>query len=987
MASTYSPNLRLELIGTGEQQGTWGTTTNTNLGTLLEEAIGGYASVTVSDVGDTTLTTNNGSADQSRNMVINLTGTITAARNVICPAIEKLYVVKNATTGGFNVTFKVSSQTGVTIPNGQTYFLYVDGVDAQKIVGNVASTNATNTFTENQIIEVTDNTDAALRITQLGTGNALLVEDSANPDSTPLAISGSGQLITGHTSAITIDGTTPQVQFHGPNSSTTSGISDSAWLASTSGPFVTLTKSRSTTVGSNSIVSSDDSLGEVRFYGDDGTGFTQAAEIQALVDGTPGANDMPGRLAFSTTADGASSSTERMRINNLGNVNIGTADDPESILQITGATTPTGVMIGSISGTTLTVSGVTSGTIAAGNRLFIDGTALDYNTYITALGTGTGGVGTYTINNSATVSGGTTIYFYPSRYNTIGFVETDTTSVAGQPFGGVEWYSSDSSTPGAGVKAYIAAVSEGTSGQGSIRFGTATTTSGTQAVERMRVTSTGLVGIGTNNPGAQLDLVGSAYLSGANTETRYVKVGEGRTGNGNSYIDLIGDATYTTYGARFIRNNGGPNTSSQILHRGTGELQIAAVDAAPITFRTANTERVVIEDGGDVGIGVANPTAKLHVAASSNSNAVLITQSSTGDALRVTQSGTGSALVVDGAASFADGAEATPSITNTGDLNTGIWFPAADTVAISTGGTEAVRITSANVLQASGTFIRGATTTPLTTVSDSTASPSLQQIGTGINTSSIVAACFSTTQAARIILAKSANASIGSYTSVQDGDNLGVLIFQGSDSTDFGIAAQILATAKGTYTSTNHPSELGFYTANTGEASPSERMLISKEGRVGIGTSTPASLLDVTGGITTNKTALDAGTGNTTPAAIDGNLYSGTYTPTLTGITNVAASTAYSTIFMRVGNVVTVAGRVEIDPTSTGSTVLEMQVPYTTNFNSVGQCCGTFASGDATSGSYGTISSNVTSERAVFTFNSGVTTARTYNFSFTYLIR
>lgn len=144
MASTYSPNLRLELIGTGEQQGTWGATTNTNLGTLLEEAIGGYVSVTVSDSGDTTLTTNNGSADQSRNMVINLAGTISAARNVICPAIEKLYIVKNATSGGFDVTFKVSGQTGVTIPNGQTAFLYVDGTDARQVTGSIASQNANN---------------------------------------------------------------------------------------------------------------------------------------------------------------------------------------------------------------------------------------------------------------------------------------------------------------------------------------------------------------------------------------------------------------------------------------------------------------------------------------------------------------------------------------------------------------------------------------------------------------------------------------------------------------------------------------------------------------------------------------------------------------------------------------------------------------------------------------------------------------------------
>jgi hypothetical protein len=166
MASTYSPNLRLELIGTGEQQGTWGSTTNTNLGTLLEEAIGGYVSVTVSDVADTTLTTSNGSADQSRNMVINLTGALTATRNVICPAIEKLYVVKNATTGGQSVVFKVSGQTGVTVPNGIIEFIYVDGTDARSITGSIAIQDANNVaITGGSITGITD-----LAVADGGTG-------------------------------------------------------------------------------------------------------------------------------------------------------------------------------------------------------------------------------------------------------------------------------------------------------------------------------------------------------------------------------------------------------------------------------------------------------------------------------------------------------------------------------------------------------------------------------------------------------------------------------------------------------------------------------------------------------------------------------------------------------------------------------------------------------------------------------------------------
>jgi hypothetical protein len=86
-----------------------------------------------------------------------------------------------------------------------------------------------------------------------------------------------------------------------------------------------LAHSRSGTTGSiGGLVGSSDRLGEIRFAGDDGTQFLTAAEILGEVDGIPGANDMPGRLVFSTTADGAASPTERMRISNAGNVGIGT---------------------------------------------------------------------------------------------------------------------------------------------------------------------------------------------------------------------------------------------------------------------------------------------------------------------------------------------------------------------------------------------------------------------------------------------------------------------------------------------------------------------------------------------------------------------------------------------------------------------------------------------------------------------------------------
>jgi hypothetical protein len=127
MASTYSPNLALELIGTGDQAGTWGNTTNTNLGTLLEQAISGYVTQAVSTGTDTTITIPNGADGVARNMFIELTGTGGASTNLIVPANKKLYFVYNNASGA--VTVKVAGQTGVSVPAGSKFILVSNGTD------------------------------------------------------------------------------------------------------------------------------------------------------------------------------------------------------------------------------------------------------------------------------------------------------------------------------------------------------------------------------------------------------------------------------------------------------------------------------------------------------------------------------------------------------------------------------------------------------------------------------------------------------------------------------------------------------------------------------------------------------------------------------------------------------------------------------------------------------------------------------------------
>lgn len=135
MASTYSTNLKIELIGTGEQAGLWGNTTNDNLGTALEQAIVGKADVTMSSTTVTLTLTNSNAAQNARAIYLNLTGTPGGAATLEVPAVQKPYIVKNGSNQV--VTVKVSGQTGVAVPVGATMWLYNDGTDVTNAITNL----------------------------------------------------------------------------------------------------------------------------------------------------------------------------------------------------------------------------------------------------------------------------------------------------------------------------------------------------------------------------------------------------------------------------------------------------------------------------------------------------------------------------------------------------------------------------------------------------------------------------------------------------------------------------------------------------------------------------------------------------------------------------------------------------------------------------------------------------------------------------------
>lgn len=136
MASTYS-NLKIQLMATGENSGTWGTITNTNLGTALEEAIVGSADVTFSS-GTVTLTlTDSNTTQTARNLRLNLTGTSGGAQNLIVPAIEKVYVINNGCADA--ITVKNSTGTGIAVPAGKTMWVYNNGTNVVDVVTHLTS--------------------------------------------------------------------------------------------------------------------------------------------------------------------------------------------------------------------------------------------------------------------------------------------------------------------------------------------------------------------------------------------------------------------------------------------------------------------------------------------------------------------------------------------------------------------------------------------------------------------------------------------------------------------------------------------------------------------------------------------------------------------------------------------------------------------------------------------------------------------------------
>ena len=470
-------------------------------------------------------------------------------------------------------------------------------IDGTTIGGASAAAGTFTTLTASSpsVISVNSASDA-LRITQVGSGNALVVEDSANPDATPVVVDSGGNVVIGNTVLVAGVATGAlQVQGTGVNGSSANFQA----YSSTTGGTLEFDRSRGS-LGLHTVVQSGDRLGRIFFSGSDGAAFIRGAEIFADVDGTPGTNDMPGRLIFSTTADGASTPTERMRIDNAGNVGIGVTPSAGRKLEVrgnaTGSTAVNFVMSAPVIQSDVT--GTFNGFLTFPSTAASAFTLVELRHFSAAQNT-FGATSTVTNQYGFRADSSLT-----SATNNFGF-RSDIASGTGRwnfyANGTADNFFAGQVQLGAGTVSAPALSTTGDTNTG-IFFPAADTIAFAEGgAEAMRIDSNGNVGIGTSSPSTLVDLAKSNTSGNDNQMPNlFVRNTSATQGNGASTFNQAGlgvSAGNTTVsgGIRAAFDSAGPF--------GTGVQFYVNGGSNPLQFYTNGTERMRIDPSGNLLVG------------------------------------------------------------------------------------------------------------------------------------------------------------------------------------------------------------------------------------------------------------------------------------------------------------------------------------------------------------------------------------------------
>lgn len=335
MPSSYTSSLKLTLPQTGDLIGSWGGVVNTGVTSLVDQAVAGSVTITMTADTNYTLTSTNGASDEARNMFINVSGgPHTLTKNVVCPSVSKLFVVTNNTSGGEAILFKTSAGTGVTIPNGTRATVYCDGTNVTAVTMNGTTDTAVSYLTgslaltslDAGITTIADTigfsgysalVTSSLQNTTIGMYGGTAAGTTAGVNNASLGVlsfnlASAGLINTTFAGAPLYFATSNGVQMEiGDNTGAT------LYGNGTEGGQVSLNNPNNLSVGGYLDVSVADTL---RLFASRNNAALQIGQIGAGLTG--------GAIGFYTE------NTEKMRITNTGNVGVGVNNPSEKLVVV-----------------------------------------------------------------------------------------------------------------------------------------------------------------------------------------------------------------------------------------------------------------------------------------------------------------------------------------------------------------------------------------------------------------------------------------------------------------------------------------------------------------------------------------------------------------------------------------------------------------------------------------------------------------------------